>query len=526
MTSASQATWTTWRLGRAALALAAPMAVAAMVTACTVGPDFKSPDKPSVEGYTPENLVPRTSSAPVHGGEAQSLMLGADVPGRWWELYHSGELDQLVEQALRANPDLDAAQAALRQAREQLYAQQGALFPTISGNSGATQQLQSGNQFGQPSFTSQFGVTTASLSVAYAPDLWGGVRRQVESQAALAEYQRFQLEAAYLTLTANVVVAAVNLASLRGQIAATEVIIRLQTDGLRLVQEQFTMGGASRADVLAQQASLAQTQATLPPLQKQLAQQRNQLMRYLGLAPTEDAGQGLQLETLQLPKDLPLSLPSQLVEQRPDVRASEAQLHSASANIGVATAAQLPQFNITGQLGTASLGVASMFGPGTAFWSLGVSAAQTLIDGGQLEHKKRAAVAAFDQAVASYRGIVLSAFQDVANALRALQSDAGALTAAVAAEQDAEQSYALSQQQYQAGAISYLTLLNAQQTYENALINRVKAQAARYSDVAALFEALGGGWWHRADVDPKSLGKPDIFWLPPFQDVHLPRSGH
>jgi NodT family efflux transporter outer membrane factor (OMF) lipoprotein len=502
------------------------MAVFATLTACTVGPDFKSPDKPTVEGYTPENLVPRTSSAPVHGGEAQSLMLGADVPGRWWQLYSSAELDSLVDQALRANPDLDAAQAALRQAREQLFAQQGALFPTFSGNGSGTQQLQSGNQFGQPSFTSQFGVVSASLSVAYAPDLWGGVRRQVESQEAVAEYQRFQLEAAYLTLTANVVVAAVNLASLRDQIAATNEIIRLQTDGLRLVQDQFALGGASRADVLAQQATLAQTQATLPPLQKQLAQQRNQLMRYLGKPPTDDAGQGLHLANLQLPKDLPLSLPSQLVEQRPDVRSSEAQLHSASANIGVATAAQLPQFNITGQLGSSALGVASMFGPGTAFWSLGTSAAQTLIDGGQLEHKKRAAVAAFDQAAASYRGVVLSAFQDVANALRALQSDAEALTTAVAAEQDAEQSLALSQQQYQAGSISYLTLLNAQQTYENALINRVKAQATRFSDTAALFEALGGGWWHRADVDPKSLGKPDVYWLPPFQDVHLPRPGH
>jgi NodT family efflux transporter outer membrane factor (OMF) lipoprotein len=322
------------------------------------------------------------------------------------------------------------------------------------------------------------------------------------------------------------VVAAVNIASLRGQIAATNTIIRLQIDALRLVQEQFNSGAASRADVVTQHATLTQTQATLPPLEKQLALQRNQLMRYLGEPPTDDAAQGLQLKSLQLPKDLPLSLPSRLVEQRPDVRSSQAQLHSASANIGVAVAAQLPQFNITGELGTTSLGLGTLFGPGTAFWSLGLSAAQTLLDGGQLEHKKRAAVAAFDQAAATYRGTVLSAFQDVANALRALQYDADALKTAVVAEQDAQESLDLSRQQYQAGEVSYLTLLNAQQTYENALINRVRAQAARFSDTAALFQALGGGWWNRADVDPKSLGKPDVFWLPPFQDVHLPRSGH
>jgi NodT family efflux transporter outer membrane factor (OMF) lipoprotein len=509
---------TTGRLGLAAFAVVA-------VAGCTVGPDYRQPDKPTIDGYTPESLVPRTASAPVHGGEAQSLVLGADVPGRWWQLYRSAELDALVEQALEANPDLDAARAALRRANELLYAQQGALFPTIGANASGTQQLYNGAQAGQPGTTSQFSVTTASLSISYAPDLWGGVRRQVESQAALAEYQRFQLEAAYLTLTSNVVVAAVNLASLRGQVAATETIVRLQTEGLRMVQTQFDRGGASRADVLAQQATLMQTQATLPPLRKQLAQQRNQLMTLLGKPPTEDAGQGLQLAGLHLPKDLPLTLPSRLVEQRPDVRSAEAQLHAASADIGVAVAAQLPQFSITGQLGTTALGLGTLFGPGTALWSMGASAAQTLLDGGQLEHKKRAAVAAYDRTAALYRSTVLSAFQDVANALRALQADADALAATTAAEQAAQQSLNLSQQQYALGAINYLTLLNAQQTYQTALINRVKAQAARFSDTAALFQALGGGWWNRADVDPASLGRPSVFWLPPVADVKPPRAG-
>jgi NodT family efflux transporter outer membrane factor (OMF) lipoprotein len=314
---------------------------------------------------------------------------------------------------------------------------------------------------------------------------------------------------------------------LRGQIAATEQVIKLETDALNVVRTQFGLGGASQADVLTQEATLRATEATLPPLQKQLAQQRNQLMTLLGKTPTEDAGAGLQLASLQLPEELPLSLPSQLVEQRPDIRSAEAQLHVASANIGVAVSAQLPQFTITGLLGFTSAGVAAMFAPGTNVWSLGLSIAQTLFDAGKLDHQKLAAIAAYDKAAAQYRSTALTAFQDVANALRALQTDADGLRTAVAAERTAEASLNLSQQQYQLGSINYLTLLNAQQTYQNAVINRVKAQGARYSDTAALFQALGGGWWNRNDVDPKSLGKPNRrFWLPPVDEIHLPRAGH
>lgn len=515
------------RAGLGALALASLVAMAG----CSVGPDFKRPAKPEETGYTPESLVPRTASAGVvDGGAAQTFDPGADIPGQWWELYRSSELNGLIGQALKANPDLDAAQASLRQANELLYAQQGSLFPTISANGQATHQKFNGATTGQPGLTEVFGVTTGSLNIAYNPDIWGGTRRSVEAQAAQAEFQRFQLEATYLTLTSNVVVAAVNLASLRAQIAATEENIRIQTDSLRVVQTQFDLGGASRSDVLQQQAALTATQAQLPPLQKQLAQQRNQLMTLLGKPPTEDAGQGLKLSTLHLPEQLPLSLPSQLVEQRPDVRSAEAQLHTASANVGVAEAAQLPQFQITGLWGVASAGLGTFFVPGSGVWSLGLSLAQTLIDGGQLEHKKLAAAAAYDKAAAQYRSTVLSAFQDVANALRALQSDADTLKATVAAEQTAQASLNLAQQQYQLGAVNYLTLLSAQQQYQSALVNRVRAQGQRYADTAALFQALGGGWWNRNDVKPESKGKPGgvggIVNVPPVQDIKPPRPGH
>ena len=514
-------------LARAAWRASVATIVLIGLAGCTVGPDFLRPAKPKIDGYTPESLTPQTASASVtDAGAAQNFNPGADIPGVWWELFRSPELNALIDAALKANPNLDAAQASLRQAKETLYAQQGTLFPSISGNGQATQQKFNGASSGAPNEVLVFGVTTASLNISYAPDIWGGGRRSVESQAAQVEFQRFQLEATYLSLTSNVVVAAINLASLRAQIAATETIIKIQSDGLRVVQTQFNLGGAAQSDVLTQQAQLAATQAQLPPLQKQLAQQRNQLMTLLGLPPTADAGQGLQLSALHLPEELPLSLPSQLVEQRPDVRSSEAQLHTASANIGVATAQQLPQFQITGQWGVASAGLGTMFLPAAGLWSIGGSIAQTIFDAGQLEHKKRATIAAFDVAAAQYRSTVLLAFQDVANALRALQADADLLRATVAAEQIAGASLNLAQQQYQLGAVNYLILLNAQQTYQNALLNRVKAQAARFSDTAALFQALGGGWWNRTDVAPSPNTKPGVLYPPPIQDIKLPRAGH
>lgn len=497
-----------------------------LLAGCTAGPDFVKPDKPTSTGYTPEPLTLQTSAAAGPGGAAQTFVPEQDIPGEWWALFQSPQLDALVRESLRANPDVDAAQAALRQARELYFAQQGALFPTLSGNGSGQQQLSSPASQGQAGSGVMFGVTSASLNISYSPDVFGGARRQVESREAAAENQRFQLEATYLTLSSNVVVAAINVASLQAQIKATQDIINILNNSLTVVRRQFDLGGASRADVLAQEAVLTQTQATLPPLQKQLAQQRNQLMRLVGRSPDQDRGESFDLARLKLPQELPLSLPSSLVEQRPDVRAAEEQLRGASADIGVAVANQMPQFTISGLLGFTSGGLGSLIVPGAGVWSVGLGIAQTVFDGGKLDHQRQAAIAAYERAAAQYRGVVLSAFQDVANALRAVQYDADTLRAQVAAEQTAAASLRLSEQQYQLGAVNYLILLNAQQTYQTAVINRLRAQAARYSDTAALFQALGGGWWNRSDVDPKSMGKPTRFALPPVQDIKLPRAGH
>jgi NodT family efflux transporter outer membrane factor (OMF) lipoprotein len=510
------------------------LSLTALSCGCTSGPDFVRPGKPDVDSYTPEPLALTTSSADTLGGAPQQFVMGADVGGQWWSLYQSPQLDALVEEALKANPTVAAAQASLRQARELYFAQVGGLFPQINANAQGEKQLVQNAASGATGNSGVFGVATASLSIAYSPDIFGGVRRQVESQAAQADYQRFQLEATYLTLTSNVVNAAVNLASLRAQVAATHDLIRIVGNQLDVVKSQFDAGSVSRLEVLSQQSALEQIRATLPPLERSLAQQRNQLMALVGRLPSADRGEVIDLDSLHLPEELPLSLPSKLVEQRPDVRSAEAQLHSASANIGVAVSNQLPQFTITGQYGPTATSfeqiILSQFSQSASIWTLGawniaLAVLQPLFDGGTLEHRKRAARAAFEVSAAQYRSAVLQAFLDVANALRALQTDADALRTQADAERAAAASLALAQQQFQLGAVAFSILLTAQQTYSTAVLNRVRAQAARYSDTAALFQALGGGWWNRADVDPKSEGKHTPFWLPPFGDVRLPAPG-
>lgn len=483
---------------------------------CTLGPDFVRPEVAADAGYSTHNLTITARADIDAGGAAQRLIAGMDIPGQWWTLFRSPELNALVEEALRANPDISAAQAALRQANEQVYVDQASLFPVLNGNLSKTRQKVSGTTSGTAS-SPILTLSSASLSVSYAPDVFGGTRRQIESSTAQAEYQRFQLEATYLTLSTNVVNTAVSLASLRDQIAATGQIIQLQSDQLDLLQAQRRLGAIADTDVLTQQTALAQTRATLAPLQKQLAQTRNQLMAYLGRFPNQDKGERFNLASLHLPQELPVSLPSAIVEQRPDVRSAQAQLHEASANIGVAVANQLPQFSITGSLGSTVASGSTLFSAGSGVWSLAGAIAQPLFDAGALEHRKRAAVAAYDQSAAQYRGTVLAAFQDVANALRALEADAEALKQQVAAEQSAQASLALVQAQYRLGAVAYINLLTAQQTYQNTVLTRVQAQAVRYSDTAALFQALGGGWWNRSDPDPQ--GRPDRFGLPTWQEL-------
>jgi NodT family efflux transporter outer membrane factor (OMF) lipoprotein len=476
--------------------------VGLLVGSCAVGPDFKVPPAPEIEGYTAGRLPKQTVSSDTAGGASQSFDMGRDLPGEWWALFRSRHLNSEIERAITANANLQAAQATLRQAQENAKAQLGSLFPQLDANGSATREQFSPAQFGQsgPPFT--FNLFNTTVNVSYAIDVFGGKRRAVEASEAQAENQRFQYEATFLTLTGNVVTTAIQEASLRGQIKATQDIIKDESQQLEVLQRQFELGGASRADVLAQEAELAATQATLPPLQKQLEQERNLLATLTGRFPSEAELQAFTLVGLRLPRKLPVSLPSQLVEQRPDIRSASAQLHQASAQVGVAIANMLPQFNITGDYGAASLQTATLFTPQSVVWSLGASATQPIFHGGTLIHQERAAQAAYEAAAAQYRDTVLNAFRNVADSLRAIQHDAVALQAQERAVRTASESLTIAREQFRAGAITYLTLLNAERTYEQAQIGLVQAQAARYADTAALFQALGGGWWNRKAVTP------------------------
>ncbi len=481
------------------------MMASALLPGCAVGPDFAPPPAPAVKGYTPEPLGSRTGSAATHGGESQRFVHNLDLPGQWWTLFHSKALNSLMEKALAANPDLQAAQAALRVAKHNLYAEQGALFLAADASASATrEQATLGGPPEPDSAGPTFNLFTAQLNVSYSPDVFGGTRRSIEALAAQADAQRFQLEATYLTLTSNLAGAAVQEASLRGQIAATQTIIKIETDVLELLRKQFNLGQIAEADVVAQEAALAQVEQTLPPLQKQLGLQRDLLAALTGGYPSEKLSERFELASLRLPRDLPVSLPANLVEQRPDVRMAEANLQAASAQIGVAISNRLPNVALTGTAGSTAFAINDLFTPPTQFWSVTAGVTQPIFHGGTLLQRELAAKATFDQAAAQYRSTVITAFQNVGDALRAIKSDTVALQKAVASERAAAKSLGIARQRMELGDINYLSLLNAQQTYQQALLALAQARAARFADTVALFQALGGGWWNRSDVEPET----------------------
>ena len=474
------------------------------LAACAVGPDFKRPAAPETNGYAP-TAAEATAATGVPAGQAQRFLSAMDIPGQWWTLFHSQPLDDLIDEALKNNSDLKAAQAALRAADDNVYAQMGAFWPSVGANFNRTRARTS--QFIAPvpaNGTSTYTLYTAQLGISYMPDVWGLTRREVESLGAQADSQRFVLEATYLTLTANIVAAAIQEASLRGQIAATRQIVAIETDLLGLMRRQLAAGQVAGLEVAAQEAALAQAQQTLPPLQKQLAIQRDLLTALIGGLPDKPPAQQFELASLQLPQDLPLSLPSKLVEQRPDIRQAEANLHAASANIGVAIANRLPNLTLTGDYGGQAGVFSALLSPSNIAWDFIAAAAQPVFQGGALMYRERAARDLFDQAAAQYRSAVVGAFQNVADSLHALETDADALKAADATERATRASFDLTRRQLELGQANYLALLTAQQAYLQAVINRTQAQASRFADTAALFQALGGGWWNRADVGPQA----------------------
>jgi len=465
-------------------------AVVLTLAGCAVGPDYHRPELPGAQRYTEATTETRL--------RADGQVAPGELPQSWWELYRSPALDELVRAGLANNPSVASAQAALQVAVENRRAQQAAFFPTVGVAYTATRQKVAA-PLASPlaSNADLFNLHTAQVNVSYTPDLFGLNRRQVESLKAQEGSQRWNVEATYLTLSSNLVVAAISEAGLRAQVDANRRLIELQSDILERFRKLQAMGQNSTLDVAQQEAQLASLEASLPPIEKQLALQRDQLKALCGVLPDATLAE-FRLDQLKLPEPLPLTLPSTLVEHRPDVLAAEEQLRSASADIGVAVANRLPEVTLgVNSWGSSASSIAKLFGPGTMFWTLAGSASQTIFDGGALKHREAAARAAYDQAAAQYRSTVINAFQNVADALQAIDADAAALAASQRAQAAAERTLTITRRQLELGDASALSVMAAEQSVQQATVATVQARANRLADAAALFQALGGGWWNR-----------------------------
>lgn len=468
-----------------------------MLKGCTVGPDFISPGFPDVGSYVSGD---RSSGLPQGDRvPGQNVVRGADISARWWGLFRSENLNRLVEDGITHNADLQAAAAAVRVAQANALAQRSTFFPVLTGNFESTRQKIASRSVttDAASGSDLFSLHTAQLTVSFVPDIFGGKRRQFESADAQAEREGFRLEGVYLTLTSNIALAAIQEASLRGQVGVTKRMIDLQMELLKILKRQHELGQLGQTEIAAQETAVAQTRLLLPPLERQLAQQRHLLAFLTGRVPSDGPSETFQLSSFRLPRQLPLSLPADLVRHRPDVRVAEANLRSANAEIGVAIANRLPQITLSGNAGSVAESISRLFSPGTTFWMIAGNAAQTIFDGGNLRYRQRAAEAATDQAAAEYRSVVLASFQNVADVLRALQADTRAMSAATEAERAASRNIDLVRQQVQEGQVSVPLLLVVQQAYLQAQLARVEAEASRLANTVALFQALGGGWWNR-----------------------------
>lgn len=471
----------------------APLVLGALLAGCAAGPDFQAPAAPDADAY----LAP---GAGAPSGGAQRLAAGADIPAQWWRLFRSDKLDDLLRQALQASPTLEQARARLRQASETLNAETGGrLLPSVDGNLSVARQKVDPSAFGVPVAEppAPFTLYNASIDVSYTPDVFGANRRALEGLAAQVDYQRHELQAARMALAANVVTAAIRQADLSERLDATRELLAAQVRQRDIMRQRLDAGGVSRADLSNQELLVAQTRATLPPLDYQLAQVTHQLAVYLGQPPSALRQPPMRLADLTLPADVPTGVPSALTRQRPDVLAAEALWHQASADVGVATANLYPQFTLTASFGSQRTRAGDL-SDGVNVWNLGLGLVQPLFHGGELRARQRAAQAAYDAAAAAYRQTVLDGFRQVADALRALQTDGDAFQAHDDAWRRADEAERIAQGRYRAGGISHLSLLDSQRQQLQARIARTAADAARYADTAALLQALGGGWWNEA----------------------------
>ncbi len=466
------------------------------LSGCHVGPDFVRPEAPAVEHYNQGRDPAETVAV---DGQSQRFEQGAGPVTSWWKLFDSKQLDDAVAEGFANNPSLEAAQASLRQSRDNLQAGYGIFYPEIDAGLGAERQKYTPARIGSAAPASIFNLVTLSASVSYTLDIFGGEHRAIESLQSQVDLQRSYVLGTYLALSGNIVNTAIAAAAYRDEIKYTEQLIALQKEQVAIAEKQAEAGVVPYESVLSLRSQLAALESTLPPLRQKLSQSEHLLATLAGHAPSEWAPAQVAMDELSLPEKLPLSLPSELVRQRPDILIAEAQLHGASADIGVATAAQFPSFTLNGTYGQNNSSLSGLFGKNANFWSLGTDITAPLFNGGTLSAKKQAAVDAYQQSLALYRQTVLGAFAQVADTVRALEHDAEAMQAESQSVSASEQSLHLARVNYQAGLINYLQVLAANIQYRQAKIAYLQARAQRLQDTTALFVALGGGWWNAAD---------------------------
>ncbi len=462
-----------------------------ILSGCAVGPDYVRPEAPAQDHY---NYGQDPSDTVAVAGVSQHFEKGAPPVVQWWTLFRSRQLDAAVAEALADNPGLQAAQASLRQSNENLRAGYGIFYPQGNADAGTAREKFSPALFGSTAPGTIFNLTTLSASVSYALDLFGGERRMVEGLASQVDLQRSLTQGTYLVLSGNIVNTLVARAAYQAEIDETAQMIALLQEQIGIAEKQFQAGTAAYGAVLALRSQEAALEAALPPLRQRQSQAEHLLATLEGKPPAAWQPPQVALAELTLPAALPLSLPSELVRQRPDILAAEAQLHAASANIGVATAALFPSFSLNASYGQNSTAMNRLFASNGNFWSLGADVTAPLFNGGTLLSRRQAAQEAYGQSLASYRQTVLAAFAQVADTLRALEHDAEASAAQARSVATAQDTLHLLAANYQAGMINYLQVLAADMQYHQARIAQVQARAQQLQDTSALFVALGGGW--------------------------------
>ncbi len=477
-----------WYAGLVALVLIAP-------AGCSFEPPLNVPKAPAVKSYTASAKVKKIPAISGVGaaGKAQAFAYGAKIEAHWWKLYNSPAIDTLVLRAIKNSPTLAASEATLEEAHQNLKSVQGIFFPQVSLSTTGQRQRQSGAGFGGPTRT--FSLYTGEVQVSYDPDIFGLNRLVTHSFQAQEEQQRYALQEAYLTLEGNTVTTAIEVAALEARVTTTQSLVRNEQNILKIVKQQYHLGSVTYLDVVNQESQVAATEATLPPLQQSLSAARHALAVLLGRIPSQARIPSLDLDQLNLPDTLPVALPSALVHQRPDILSAEAQLQAGDAQVGEAVAKMYPLIQITGDLGFENGRIANFFDASSLIWSVAGGLTQTLFDGGTLRANKRAAEAALKAVVADYQSTVLNDFAQVADALRAVENDAQTLQYDQQAYLAAYRAYQLARWEYKAGSVDYTTLLTAEVQYQQSRLAVVTAKAQRYQDTAALFVAMGGGWW-------------------------------